>query len=122
MDNNIKKITSQLYLKLKEEVINEYGIVSGDVTSLTLGCFLSNRCNISKCRSNNFVPEDSFRVDKDHFNRANYNPVDYIISEPVSQSYVNITQKEKGRCYPFYRNNCRTILESILKKVHEKDN
>jgi len=118
MDNKFKKIVKEAYVKLREEFTDEDGIIHGGVDSLTLGCFLANDCNITRCRRSNYLADDMFIIKEDDVDITKYSK-DYIVKKS-SSDYVQIFKKGKGKCCPFYRNNCSTILESLF-RVYPKN-
>ena len=108
--------------ELKNKVKELYLLsVNTDVRNLTLGCFLDNNCDITKCRSKDFQPEDSFIIKKDDAEDIKYSE-DYIIKKSTIPKYLNINKKGKGKCCPFYEFKCRFILSAVFREVYLEDN
>ncbi|MDO8659971.1 MAG: hypothetical protein Q7K54_05245 [Candidatus Parcubacteria bacterium] len=122
MDDKLKKRVERAYANLREETTDEEGIIKGGVDSLTLGCFLDNKCKITKCMSDDYQAEDSFLIKKDDDNIAKYSSEDYTITSSTIPGWIEITKKGTGKCCPFYKDNCRFILESIFREIYGEEN
>jgi hypothetical protein len=85
---------------MKEETIKGIKKIlknSGEnqILNLTPGCFLDNNCDITRCKSKDYVSEDI-------------------------ASRLGINHPRKGKCCPHYEYKCRFILEPLLENNNQR--
>lgn len=85
--------------------------------NLTLGCFLDNKCDITKCRSQDFQPEDSFIIKESNSDNTKYSD-DYTITDSIIPGYIKINKKGRGECCPFYGFKCRFVLDAVFREIY----